>query len=94
VIEVFQVGHYNFHMYGVLQILVSPYAGRLALAAAVVALLGACGQKGPLFLPTEPAAAGRATLPETLSPSTAVSTPQAPASAPPATGKAAPVRNP
>ena len=26
--------------------------------------LGACGQKGNLYLPTEPAAAGRATLPQ------------------------------
>jgi predicted small lipoprotein YifL len=28
--------------------------------------LSACGQQGPLYLPTEPAAASRATLPETL----------------------------
>jgi predicted small lipoprotein YifL len=40
---------------------------RLILAASV-AVLGACGQQGPLYLPTEPAAAGRATLPETLRP--------------------------
>ena len=31
-----------------------------------VAALAACGQKGVLFLPTEPAAAQRATLPEAL----------------------------
>jgi len=80
-------------MFGDLQILVSAPARRLALAAAVVAALAACGQKGPLFLPTDPAAAGRATLPETLSPSTSVSSPRSAASAP-ATGKAAPVRNP
>jgi len=30
--------------------------------------LAACGQKGPLFLPTDPAAANRATLPQVLSP--------------------------
>jgi predicted small lipoprotein YifL len=30
------------------------------------AMLSACGQKGPLFLPTTPESAGRATLPETL----------------------------
>ncbi|MEO8118379.1 MAG: lipoprotein [Rhodoferax sp.] len=30
--------------------------------------LSACGQQGALYLPTEPAAAKRATLPETLSP--------------------------
>ncbi|HEY8359472.1 MAG TPA: lipoprotein [Ramlibacter sp.] len=80
-------------MLRVLQILVSAPARRLALAAAVVATLAACGQKGPLFLPTEPAAAGRASLTETLSPSTAVSGPQSPASSP-ASGKASPVRNP
>lgn len=81
-------------MYGVLQILVSARSRRLALAAAGVAILAACGQKGPLFLPTEPAAAGRATLPQTLAPSTAATVPTVPASAPPSTGKAAPVRNP
>lgn len=81
-------------MFGVLQILVSPPAGKLVLATAVVAVLAACGQKGPLFLPNEPAAAGRATLTETLAPSTAVSGPQSPASAAPGTGKASPVRNP
>jgi len=80
-------------MFGDLQILVSAPARRLALAAAVVAALAACGQKGPLFLPTDPAAAERATLPQSLSPSTSVSGPQSGASAP-ASGKAAPVRNP
>lgn len=81
-------------MYGVHQILVSRPLRRLALAAAGVALLAACGQKGPLFLPTGDAAAGRATLPQILSPSTAVTDPALPASTPPPTGKAAPVRNP
>ncbi|MFM8610811.1 MAG: LPS translocon maturation chaperone LptM [Burkholderiaceae bacterium] len=33
-----------------------------------LALLAGCGQKGPLVLPTDPAAAQRATLPETLTP--------------------------
>ncbi|MFZ9374342.1 MAG: LPS translocon maturation chaperone LptM [Burkholderiaceae bacterium] len=44
---------------------------RVSLAAVgLCALLSAagCGQKGPLVLPTDPAAAQRATLPETLSP--------------------------
>jgi predicted small lipoprotein YifL len=44
---------------------------RLALAVvAVVAGVAAagCGQKGALYLPTEPAAAQRATLPEVLTP--------------------------
>jgi len=36
--------------------------------AACVAALAACGQRGPLFLPKEPAAAQRATLPQTLIP--------------------------
>ena len=30
--------------------------------------MAACGQKGPLFLPSGEAATGRATLPETLNP--------------------------
>ncbi|MBD9531790.1 MULTISPECIES: LPS translocon maturation chaperone LptM [Comamonas] len=37
------------------------------LAASTAALWG-CGQRGPLYLPTDPAAAQRATLPETLNP--------------------------
>ncbi|PIT81443.1 lipoprotein [Limnohabitans sp. 15K] len=32
------------------------------------AMLTACGQKGPLFSPTTPESAGRATLPQTLNP--------------------------
>jgi predicted small lipoprotein YifL len=79
-------------MFGVLQILVSPLAARRVLAIGALALLSACGQKGPLFLPTGEAAAGRATLTETLTPSTAVA-PAAAASGPP-TGRAAPVRQP
>ena len=45
------------------QILVRTFA--LALCAASLA---ACGQRGPLFLPTAPEAAQRASLPETLRP--------------------------
>lgn len=89
------------------QILVSTSARRRALTAGAVAaaaLASGCGQKGPLFLPTGEAAAGRASLPQTLSPNTAVA-PAAAASAPgvpntgtgggnPPTGTAAPVRNP
>ncbi|MBC5764844.1 LPS translocon maturation chaperone LptM [Ramlibacter albus] len=52
-----------------------------------VLLLGACGQKGPLHLPTGDAAAQRATLPQTLRPGTAVE-PANPASTP--TGAANP----
>jgi len=40
----------------------------IALAGGMAALAG-CGQKGALFIPTEPAAANRATLPQTLRPS-------------------------
>lgn len=68
------------------QILVSPMAARLATGSVAILLLGACGQKGPLFLPASDA--GRATLPQTLM------SPAAPASAPPATGTASPVRTP
>ncbi|HWI84585.1 LPS translocon maturation chaperone LptM [Ramlibacter sp.] len=70
-------------MLNVSRILVSAPARRLVLAAAVVGPLAACGQKGPLFLPTDPVAAQRATLPQTLRPA-------APASAP-ATGTASPI---
>jgi hypothetical protein len=57
-------------------------------------LLGACGQKGPLFLPTGEAAEGRATLPQTLRPNRAVA-PVPPASAAiPPSGTAEPVRQP
>lgn len=42
-------------------------ARAIVLAGGAVALAG-CGQKGPLYLPTGPAAAQRATLPETLVP--------------------------
>ena len=41
----------------------------LALAASAAALAG-CGQRGPLYLPSGPAASQRATLPQTLTPST------------------------
>lgn len=81
-------------MFGVRQILVSPHARRCACAAAALALLTACGQKGPLYMPTEPAAAGRATLPQTLQPAPSTAVEPASAPIPPRTGTAAPVRNP
>ncbi|KAF1047685.1 LPS translocon maturation chaperone LptM [Xylophilus sp.] len=31
-------------------------------------LLAGCGQKGPLYLPTDPVATGRASLPDTILP--------------------------
>lgn len=60
---------------------------RLALAVGGVAALMGCGQKGALYLPTGEAAAGRATLPQTLNPA-------GPASAPTGTGTANPVPRP
>ncbi len=47
-------------------------AGRVALAASALLALSACGQKGPLYLPTEPASAQRATLLQTLRPGRSV----------------------
>ncbi len=71
------------------QILVRTFA--LALCAASLA---ACGQRGPLFLPTAPEAAQRASLPETLRPklgndAPAAAAPTVPAPAPeqPASGR-------
>ncbi|HYP72337.1 MAG TPA: lipoprotein [Variovorax sp.] len=67
------------------QILVSA----IGLAMLGVGLAG-CGQRGPLYLPTDPAAANRATLPQVLLPvpSRSESTPEpqtgAPASSAPA----------
>ncbi|WP_313076108.1 LPS translocon maturation chaperone LptM [Melaminivora sp.] len=52
-------------------------AAILTALAALSALAG-CGQSGPLYLPTEPAAAQRASLPQTLRPGPATRTaPQA-----------------
>ncbi|MFC5500422.1 lipoprotein [Caenimonas terrae] len=77
-------------MLKVCRILVSAPLRRLALAAIVVAPLVACGQKGPLFIPTDPAAQNRATLTESVRPA-AATPPASPASAPPATGTASPL---
>jgi predicted small lipoprotein YifL len=84
-------------MSGVSQILVSPLRLRPVLGIVAALLVAGCGQKGPLYLPTGEAAAGRASLPETLAPSTAVRPAQAasgPGAATPPSGTAAPVRNP
>ncbi|HOE41861.1 MAG TPA: lipoprotein [Rhodoferax sp.] len=49
-----------------------------------VAVLSACGQQGPLYLPTQAAAASRASLPQSLLPSkTPASQPAKPISSPP-----------
>ena len=63
VVHEFEVGHYNLRMLKAPQILVRT----LVLAASAAALFG-CGQRGPLYLPTGPAASQRATLPQTLTP--------------------------
>jgi len=38
------------------------------LLVGLAAMLGGCGQKGALVLPTTPESQGRATLPQTLNP--------------------------
>jgi hypothetical protein len=82
---------------GVSQILVSPSAARRGVLLLGALLLSACGQKGALMLPRGEAAEGRASLPQTLAPSTAVQaapSASAPAAFNPPSGIAAPVRNP
>ncbi|MGE0330490.1 MAG: hypothetical protein AB7P37_07330 [Ramlibacter sp.] len=56
-------------------ILDSTRTAGLALALCAV-VCGGCGQKGALYLPTGPAAANRATLPETLRPAGTTAAPQ------------------
>ncbi|MBE7940027.1 hypothetical protein IM725_05485 [Ramlibacter aquaticus] len=48
---------------------------RLCLLLCVGALLGACGQRGPLYIPSGEASAQRATLPQVLNPLRAASNP-------------------
>lgn len=82
-------------MFGVHQILVSAGARRRLAAMALLALLSACGQKGPLLLPTGEGAVGRASLPDTLNPNggaTAI-VPSTAASSIPPTGTVSPVHN-
>jgi hypothetical protein len=80
-------------MSGVLQILVSASSRRALLGVCALFLLGGCGQKGPLYLPTGEAASGRATLPEILAPSSTAIVPSPAASSPP-TGTAVPAPRP
>ncbi|WP_442874543.1 LPS translocon maturation chaperone LptM [Diaphorobacter sp. ED-3] len=68
-----EVEKYNLRMFRARQILV-----RTIVLAVSTAAFAACGQRGPLYLPTDPAAAQRATLPETLNPTAS----RAPASSP------------
>ena len=82
------------------RILCSAPAPRALLALAALAAVVGCGQRGPLYLPTDPAAANRATLPQILNPAgtSTAPTPAASASQPATggtgTGTAAPVRTP
>ncbi|MDR0275211.1 MAG: lipoprotein [Burkholderiaceae bacterium] len=47
------------------------FRSAILVLAVALAGLGGCGQKGSLYLPNEPASAGRATLVQTLLPGTA-----------------------
>ena len=47
---------------------ISQIVCKAIVLAGGAAVLVACGQRGPLYLPQDPAAANRATLPETLDP--------------------------
>jgi predicted small lipoprotein YifL len=62
-------------MLKVVGILGSPHALARVVGTAALALLAACGQKGPLFLPSGEAAVNRASLPQTLNPMPAASEP-------------------
>lgn len=57
-------------MLNVQRILVSPgaRAGLGVAALSALMLVGACGQRGPLYLPIDPAATQRATLPQAVIP--------------------------
>lgn len=48
----------------------------------ITVMLAACGQQGPLYLPTQAAAVHRASLPESLMPTVGAAPPGTPASAP------------
>ena len=75
------IGHYNFAIMMYRQILVRG----MALLATALALAG-CGQRGPLHLPTDAAAAQRASLPQSLKNSLPGTNP----ASPPAPEKTAP----
>jgi predicted small lipoprotein YifL len=62
-------------MLNVEQIVGSARAIALVVAMAGAALLAGCGQKGPLYLPSGEAGAGRVSLPQSLNPVPAASAP-------------------
>jgi predicted small lipoprotein YifL len=78
------------------RILCSALHPRVLAGVVALAAVAGCGQKGPLYLPTEPAAAQRATLPQTLNPMGGSTVPVPPAPQPSSddTGTAAPIGNP
>ncbi|MEZ2295839.1 lipoprotein [Variovorax sp. RCC_210] len=78
-------------MLNVRQILVStrPRAALMVCLVAGAAGLVACGQRGPLYLPTDPAAAGRATLPQLITPDSLRPSPSSSSDAAPAPAAAA-----
>jgi predicted small lipoprotein YifL len=67
-------------MLNVRQIVGSARAIALVMAFGSAALLAGCGQKGPLYLPSGEAAAGRVSLPQSLNPIPAVNPPASSAS--------------
>ena len=77
-VQKFNVSHYNAIMKNISQI-VNRVIAMMALGLSLAGLtlsLAACGQRGPLYIPSTPAAAQRATLVETLTaPPAAVTTP-------------------
>ena len=83
----FWVGHYNFTMLSFLRILVTT----IVLGASTAGLLG-CGQPGALYLPTEPSAARRVTLPETLLRTLSINSAQPASHAVPALPASSPVK--
>ena len=69
------------------------HAACAVIAGGTLLALGGCGQTGNLYLPTEPAAANRATLPQSLwpvMPEQNRQTPTQPTAAPASTPAAAP----
>ena len=60
----------RLYVFSIFSILKSSRLQR-AMAVLICALVMACGQKGNLVLPTEAAAANRASLPQSLIPSSA-----------------------
>ena len=77
-------------MLKVAQILGAAHSRAALMVTAV--LLAACGQKGPLYLPTGEAAASRASLPQTLNPAPPASAPTSGGGT--GTGTATPVPRP